>query len=290
MNTGASVGPGRPRGRRAAEEVSVRIGGVPLGNGAPLVLIAGLNVIESEGETLEAAAWMRDVAARHRLPLVFKASVDKANRSSLGSYRGPGFDEGLRILARVKTELGLPLLTDVHEPAQAKQAAEIVDCLQVPAFLCRQTDLIVACAATGRPVNLKKGQFMSPGETRHAVQKALGHGSGGVFLTERGTTFGYNDLVVDFRGLVEMRRYAPVCFDATHSVQRPGAGASASDGDRTLVAPLARAAAAVGIDALFVEGHPNPDAAPCDGPSQLDFEAVDALLGEVSAVLRALAP
>jgi 2-dehydro-3-deoxyphosphooctonate aldolase (KDO 8-P synthase) len=265
----------------------MRIGDIPVGDASPLVLIAGLNVIESEAAALDAARTLRDLAEGHGLPLVFKASVDKANRSHLDSYRGPGFDEGLRILARVKAELGLPLVTDVHEPGQAKPAAEIVDCLQVPAFLCRQTDLLVACAATGLPVNLKKGQFMAPLDMRHAVEKVRASGSGGAFVTERGTTFGHNDLVVDFRGLVEMRAFAPVCFDATHAVQHPGAAGTASDGDRRMVAPLARAAVAVGVDALFVEAHPDPDRAPCDGPSQIDFAALEALLGDVRALARA---
>lgn len=264
----------------------MRIGDIPLGDGSPLVLIAGLNVVETEAGTLAAAAAIRDLAERHGFPLVFKASVDKANRTHLGSYRGPGFDEGLRILGRVKAQHGLPLLTDVHEPGQAKQASEIVDCLQVPAFLCRQTDLLLACAATGLPVNVKKGQFMAPDDMRHAVEKVSSGGSGGAFVTERGTSFGYNDLVVDFRGLVAMRAFAPVCFDATHSVQQPGAAGTASDGDRRMVAPLARAAVALGLDALFVEAHPRPDAAPCDGPIQIDFAALDALLREVRAVDR----
>jgi len=265
----------------------MRIGAIPLGDSHPLVLIAGLNVIEGELETLAAARTTRELARRHGFPLVFKASVDKANRSHLDSYRGPGFDEGLRILGRVKAELGLPLLTDVHEPGQAKPASEIVDCLQVPAFLCRQTDLIVACAATGLPVNIKKGQFMAPWDMRHAVEKVRSRGRGGAFVTERGTSFGHNDLVVDFRGLVEMRSFAPVCFDATHAVQHPGGAGTATDGDRRMVAPLARAAVAIGIDALFVEAHPEPERAPCDGPSQIDFEALDALLLEVRAVDRA---
>jgi 2-dehydro-3-deoxyphosphooctonate aldolase (KDO 8-P synthase) len=262
----------------------MRIADIPLGDTSPLVLIAGLNVIETEEATLGAALVLRNLAERHGFPLVFKASVDKANRSHLDSYRGPGFDEGLRILARVKAELGLPLLTDVHEPAQAKQAAGMVDCLQIPAFLCRQTDLLAACAATGLPVNIKKGQFMAPRDMRHAVEKVRAGGAGGVFVTERGTSFGHNDLVVDFRGLVEMREFAPVCFDATHAVQHPGGAGTASDGDRRMVAPLARAAVAVGIDALFVEAHPDPERAPCDGPSQIDFEALGALL----AALRPL--
>ena len=267
----------------------MRIGRIPLGEGAPLVLIGGLNVIESESATLDAGERVRTLAARHGLPLVFKASFDKANRSSLRSYRGPGLDEGLRILGRVKSELGVPLLTDVHEPGQAKLAAEVVDCLQVPAFLCRQTDLLAACAATGLPVNLKKGQFMAPADMRNAVEKVRALGSGGVFVTERGTTFGYNNLVVDLRALPVMREFAPVCLDATHAVQHPGAAGESSHGDRRFVGPLARAAVAVGVDALFVEAHPEPDAAPCDGPSQIDFAALDRLLAQVVAVDRALA-
>ncbi|NNL85553.1 MAG: 3-deoxy-8-phosphooctulonate synthase [Myxococcales bacterium] len=268
----------------------MRIADIPVGNGAPLVLFAGLNVIETESATLAVAERLRAIAEAHRLPLVFKASVDKANRSSWRSFRGPGADEGLRILARVRSETGLPLLTDVHEPGQAKPAAEVVDCLQVPAFLCRQTDLLTACAATGRPTNVKKGQFMAPHDARHIVQKLEQAGASGVCLTERGTSFGHGDLVVDFRGLVVMRRYAPVCLDATHSVQFPGGAGEATGGDRSMVAPLARAGVAVGIDALFVEVHPDPDRAPCDGPSQLDFPAFERLLTEVAAIDRALRP
>jgi len=266
----------------------VQIADIPLGDGAPLVLVAGLNVIETEGATLEVAEALRALAERHALPLVFKASVDKANRSSLRSYRGPGLDEGLRILARVKGETGLPVLTDVHEAGQAKPTAEVADCLQIPAFLCRQTDLIAACAATGRPVNIKKGQFMAPLDARHAVEKVHAFGSGGAFVTERGTSFGHTDLVVDMRGLVQMRAFAPVCFDATHAVQRRAADLDASDGDRAMVAPLARAAVAVGIDALFVEVHPTPDEAPCDGASQIDFASFEALLRQVRALEDAL--
>ena len=264
----------------------MEIGGIPLGEGAPLVLIAGLNVIESETGTLEAAGRLRDLAESHGFPLVFKASFDKANRSSFRSPRGPGLDEGLRILARVKREMELPITTDVHEAGQAKLVAEVADCLQIPAFLCRQTDLVAACAATGLPLNVKKGQFMAPQYMRLVVEKARQFGAGGVLVTERGATFGYNDLVVDMRALVVMRAFAPVCFDATHSVQHPGAGDDASDGDRKMVAPLARAAVATGIDALFVEVHPEPERAPCDGPSQIDFAALDRLLDEVEALDR----
>jgi 2-dehydro-3-deoxyphosphooctonate aldolase (KDO 8-P synthase) len=267
----------------------MHIGDVPLGDGAPLVLICGLNVLENEAETLQVAQAVRECAERRGLPAIFKASFDKANRSSLRSYRGPGLDEGLRILARVKRGVGLPVLTDVHEPGQAKPVAEVADCLQIPAFLCRQTDLIAACAATGLPINVKKGQFMAPLDMRNAVEKVRALGAGGVFLTERGTCFGYNDLVVDMRGLLAMRSLAPVCFDATHAVQHPGAAGDATDGDRRFVAPLARAAVAVGVDALFVEVHPEPSRAPCDGPSQIDLAALETLLVQVCAIRDALA-
>ena len=266
----------------------MEIGGIPLGEGAPLALIAGLNVIETQEATLDVAGRLGSLAEAHGLPLIFKASYDKANRSSVDSYRGPGLDAGVRILDRVKRELGLPILTDVHDPAQVKVAAGVADALQIPAFLSRQTDLIAASAQSGLPVNIKKGQFMAPSDVALAVQKVVRFGSGGVFVTERGTTFGYNQLVVDMRGLVQMRQLAPVCFDATHAVQHPGAGDEASGGDRRFVAPLARAAVAVGIDSLFVEVHPDPENAPCDGPSQVDFETLDRLLGEITTIERAL--
>jgi 2-dehydro-3-deoxyphosphooctonate aldolase (KDO 8-P synthase) len=251
------------------------------------VLISGLNVIESEADTIAVAQELKALALRHEFPLVFKASVDKANRSSVRSFRGPGFDEGLRILASVKRETGLPVLTDVHEPAQAKQVAEVADCLQIPAFLCRQTDLIAACAATGRPVNVKKGQFLAPEDVRLIAEKVRAFGSEPL-LTERGASFGYNELVVDMRGLVRMRRHAPVCYDATHSVQRPGAAGDASGGEREMVEPLTRAAVAVGVDAIFVEVHPNPERAPCDGPSQIDTGRLESLLAEARAIDTAL--
>ncbi len=263
--------------------MGVRIGELEVGDGAPLALIAGLNVIESEEATLAMAARLRALAAKLGFPLVFKASVDKANRSSLRSYRGLGFDEGLRILARVKRELGVRVTTDVHEAAQAKLAAQVVDCLQVPAFLSRQTDLLVACGATGLAVNIKKGQFLAPEDLRHAVEKVTAAG-GRALVTERGSSFGYNELVVDMRGLVRMRAFAPVAFDATHAVQRPGAEGDASGGERAMVEPLARAAVAVGIDALFIEVHADPASAPCDGPSQLDLAALESLLRAVHAL------
>ncbi|NNL66537.1 MAG: 3-deoxy-8-phosphooctulonate synthase [Myxococcales bacterium] len=267
---------------------AVQIASITLGGGAPLVLISGLNVLESEAAALETAALVAELAARYEFPVVFKASFDKANRSSHESYRGPGLDEGLAILERVKKETGLPVLTDVHEPHQAKPVAQVVDCLQIPAFLCRQTDLIAACAATDRPINVKKGQFMAPNDARLPVEKVHRFGGAGVFLTERGASFGYNNQVVDMRGLQIMRRFAPVCFDATHSAQLPVADGNHSGGDHEAVAPLARAAVAFGIDALFVEVHPDPPNAPCDGAVQLGVAELDAMLGEVRAIEAAL--
>jgi len=266
----------------------LRVAGIPIGQPAPLVLVGGLNVIEDEAGAIACAHELVRLGERHDIPVVFKASFDKANRTRIDAYRGPGIDEGLRVLAAVKRATGLPLLTDVHEPAQAKRAAEVVDCLQIPAMLCRQTDLLAACAATGRPINLKKGQFVAPGDILHAVDKLDALGADGVMITERGSQFGHRDLVVDMRGLPEMRARAPICFDATHSVQRPGAAGGASGGDRRFVAPLARAAVAVGIDALFIEIHPDPAHAPVDGPCQIDAPALDRLLGEVKAIDRAL--
>jgi 2-dehydro-3-deoxyphosphooctonate aldolase (KDO 8-P synthase) len=267
----------------------MQIRDIPVGEGSPLVLISGLNVLESLDAALSCAASVQAIAERHGLPAIFKASFDKANRSSRASYRGPGLDEGMRILERVKAETGLPISTDVHEPGQAKIAAEVADLLQIPSFLSRQTDLVAACAGTGRALNIKKGQFMAPAEAALAVEKAESFGAANVMVTERGTSFGYNDLVVDMRGLVTLRRVAPVCLDATHSVQQPGAGDRASGGDRSFVAPLARAAIAVGIDALFVETHPDPDAAPCDGACQIRLEDFDRLLGEACAIRAAIA-
>ena len=267
----------------------MRIGKIPVGDGAPLVLISGLNVIENEADTIEVAQVLQQLAEKHDFPLVFKASFDKANRSRHDSFRGPGIDEGLRTLSAVKKETDLPILTDIHDPGQPKLAAQVADIIQVPAFLMRQTDLIAACAASGAAVNLKKGQFIAPLDMRHAVDKLRHFGCEDILVTDRGTCFGYNNLVTDMQGLVQMREFAPVCYDATHSVQRPGAGSDVSGGDRAMVLPLARAAIAVGIDALFVEVHPEPDRAPCDGPSQIDFETFEQLLGEARALDTALA-
>lgn len=266
----------------------MEIANVSIGWGKPVVLIAGLNVLESEFATLQCAEKVAELAERHHMPAIFKASYDKANRTRADGFRGPGIDRGLEILARVGPSTGLPVLTDVHESDQAKRAAEVVDALQVPAMLCRQTDLLAACAATGKPVNLKKGQFVAAETFRHAVDKLHRFGCENILVTERGTSFGYEDLVVDLRSLVRMREYAPVCFDATHSIQRPGRRDGASGGDRVFIAPLARAAIACGIDALFVEIHPNPDEAPVDGPCQLTADALDTLLTEVRTIEHAL--
>jgi 2-dehydro-3-deoxyphosphooctonate aldolase (KDO 8-P synthase) len=271
------------------EKVRARIGGHEVGDGRPLLLIAGPCVIESETQALSHARRVKDLAARHGLPVVFKASFDKANRSSGKSFRGVGMEAGLRVFEKVKAELGLPTLTDVHETWQAEPAGRVVDVLQVPAFLCRQTDLVLACARHGRAVNVKKGQFLAPRDMRHAVAKCREAGAENVLLTERGASFGYGNLVVDMRGLVIMRELGvPVCLDATHSVQLPGAGGDVTGGERQFVAPLARAAAAVGIDALFAEIHEDPATAKSDGPNSLDFDMADRLLRDVLAIRRAL--
>ena len=256
--------------------------------GGQLLLIAGPCVIESEDSAVRHARKVAEISQRHGVPAVFKSSFDKANRTSAASFRGPGLKEGLRVLARAKEETGLPVLTDVHEPAQCAPAAEVAEVLQIPAFLCRQTDLLVAAARTGRAVNVKKGQFLAPEDMKHAVEKLRGAGCTQVLLTERGTSFGYHDLVVDLRGLLAMRKLAPVCFDATHSVQRPGSQGTSTGGDRTLAPALARAAAAVGIDALFCEVHEDPDRALSDGPNSLTFPMWDALIGDVLGIRRAL--
>jgi 2-dehydro-3-deoxyphosphooctonate aldolase (KDO 8-P synthase) len=261
------------------------IGGHEVGDGRPLLLIAGPCVIESEAQALSHARQVKALAQRHGLPVVFKASFDKANRSSGASFRGVG----LEAFRAVKRETGLPCLTDVHEAWQAEPAGKVVEVLQVPAFLCRQTDLVTACARHGRAVNVKKGQFVAPREMRHAVQKCRDAGNQNVFLTERGASFGYGKLVVDMRGLCIMRELGvPVCFDATHSVQLPGAAGDSTGGERQFVAPLSRAAVAVGVDALFAEIHEDPAAARSDGPNSLDFEMADRMLRDLLAIRRAL--
>jgi 2-dehydro-3-deoxyphosphooctonate aldolase (KDO 8-P synthase) len=265
------------------------MGPVALGGDAPPVLIAGPCIAEHEDMARTYATRLKAMAARHGFPFVFKASYDKANRTSGQSYRGPGAKEGLQFLARVRKEVGVPLLTDVHETSQVELAAEAADVLQVPAFLCRQTDLVEACARTGRALNIKKGQFLAPDDVPHILDKARESGAANLSITERGTTFGYHNLVVDMRGLWLMRQFnAPVIFDATHSVQLPGAAGGKSGGQREMVAPLARAAAAVGVDGFYMEVHENPAVAKSDGPNALTFEMLDELLVDLAAICRAV--
>jgi len=254
---------------------------IAVGGGAPLFLIAGPCVIESRDHTLRIAAQVRAITDRVGIPTIFKASYDKANRTSVSSFRGPGMDEGLAILAAVRDATGLPILSDVHSPAEASAAGDVLDVLQIPAFLCRQTDLIVAAAQTGKPLSVKKGQFLSAEETKPVVEKARSAGANGLMLTERGTMFGYGDLVVDFRNLPRMRAHGvPVIFDGTHSVQRPGGLGDRSGGDRAMIPSLVRAAVAVGCDGLFLETHDDPPNAKCDAATQWPIDQLEALLQE----------
>ena len=245
----------------------------------PFFLIAGPCVIESEDHALDLAGRLREITSALDVPFIFKASYDKANRTSIRSFRGPGLERGLEILGRIRRELSLAVTSDVHEAGQVGPAAEVLDLLQIPAFFCRQTDLIVAAAATGRPVNIKKGQFLAPGDLAHAVEKARSTGNRDLFVTERGTSFGYNNLVVDFRSLPLLRDLGvPVVFDATHSVQLPGGAGGSSSGDSAFIPYLARAAVAVGIDGLFMEVHPDPKRALSDGANALQIDLLKELL------------
>jgi 2-dehydro-3-deoxyphosphooctonate aldolase (KDO 8-P synthase) len=273
---------------------AVRIGGLTIGGGAPLALIGGPCAIENEPHAVMMAERLREITAAARVPFIYKSSYDKANRSSARSYRGPGLKEGLRILARVKDAAGVPVLSDVHDVAEVGPAAEVLDVLQVPAFLCRQTDLVQACARSGRPVNVKKGQFVAPRDMANVVEKVRDAGSEELLLTERGTSFGYNNLVVDFRSLPIMRAFGyPVVFDATHAVQLPGGQGDRSGGERQYVQALARAAVAVGIDALFMEIHEDPDRTLpdgrplSDGPNMLRLVDLPRLLEEIAAIRTA---
>ena len=270
---------------------AVRIGAVTIGGGAPLALIGGPCAIENEKHALMVAERLQRMTGDAGVPFIYKSSYDKANRSSIHSYRGPGLAEGLRILQKVKDETGLPVLSDVHDVSEVAPAAQVLDVLQVPAFLCRQTDLIVACARSGRPVNVKKGQFVAPRDMVNVVEKVRASGSEDLLLTERGSSFGYNNLVVDFRGLPIMRGFGyPVVFDATHSVQLPGGQGDRSGGERQYVQALARAAVAVGVDALFMEIHEDPDRTLddgrplSDGPNMLRLDDLPRLLDELRAI------
>ncbi|MBT8328456.1 MAG: 3-deoxy-8-phosphooctulonate synthase [Desulfofustis sp.] len=262
---------------------------IEVGSGCPLLLIAGPCVLESEELGLEVAAAMRQICERLGISYVFKASFDKANRTSISSYRGPGLEQGLASLARIRQEVGVPVISDIHEPAQAHAAAEVLDIIQIPAFLCRQTDLLTAASATGKPINLKKGQFVSPWEMKNGVDKIRTGGTSQVMLVERGASFGYNNLVVDMRSLPVMRGFdCPVIYDATHSVQLPGGAGDSSGGQREFIAPLSRAAVGAGVDGIFMEVHPNPEQALCDGPNSIALSEVAVLLGQVVAIHNSL--
>lgn len=272
-------------GRRMVE---IRIcADIVVGNTRPIVLFGGINVIEDLDTTLRAAEHFKYATDRLEIPLVFKASFDKANRSSIHSYRGVGIDTGLEIFRKVKERFGVPLITDIHEPWQAQPVSEVVDVIQIPAFLARQTDLVVAAAVTGRPINFKKPQFTSPMQVDYMLEKSRETGNANVMICERGTCFGYDNLIVDMLGFNEIKKRSggvPVIFDVTHSLQRRDAGSAASGGRREQLFPLARAGISTELAGLFLEAHPDPENARCDGPSALPFEMLDKLLGQVKAV------
>lgn len=262
---------------------------IAAGPGQPLLLFAGPCVLESEDLARQIAGTVQEIAGRLGINYIFKASFDKANRTSLDSFRGPGLEKGLEILARVREDLGVGIVSDIHEPLQAAQAAGVLDVLQIPAFLCRQTELLVAAAKTGKTVNLKKGQFVSPWDMEHAVNKLRNAGCSSILLTERGASFGYNNLVVDMRSLPVMRSFGtPVVYDATHSVQLPGGAGGSSGGQREFIPTLSRAAMAAGIDGLFMEVHPDPDHALCDGPNSWPLDKLEDLLVQLLAVRAAV--
>ena len=304
-----AAGPGHPRhepdarnaatavGGHAPPTTTVQIGALRIGGGQPLALIGGPCAIENEKHALVTAERIVTITTDRRVPFIYKSSYDKANRSSIRGYRGPGLTEGLRILKKVRDTLGVPVLSDVHQVSEVAPAAEVLDVLQIPAFLCRQTDLVVAVARTGKPLNVKKGQFLAPGDMKNVVDKIVSVGNRSILLTERGTSFGYHNLVVDMRGLQDMRALGfPVVFDATHSVQLPGGAGDRSAGERKYVPALARAAVAVGIDALFMEMHEDPDRTLpdgrplSDGPNMLRIDDLPRLLDAVAAIAAALAP
>lgn len=264
---------------------TVKTGNIKISNRLPLVFMAGTCVIESEKHYLDTVKKLKIIIAKTKHPYILKASFDKANRTSLDAYRGPGLAKGLEILAKAKQLTGLPLVVDVHEPWQAEEAAEVADMLQIPAFLCRQTDLVLACAATGKAVNVKKGQFLAPGAMEQIIKKIESEGNHNILLTERGASFGYGDLVVDMRSLEIMKQFGyPVIFDATHSVQKPGALGCATGGNRALAPVLAKAATALGIAGVFFEAHPDPEHALSDGPNSLDLKMTEKMVKQLSQI------
>lgn len=261
--------------------------GLRVGPGQPLLLIAGPCVLESVDIVRQIASGLKEITSRLGIPFIFKASFDKANRTSLDSFRGPGLKEGLEILAAIRDEFQVGVISDIHEASQAEAAAEVLDILQIPAFLCRQTDLLMAAAATGKPISIKKGQFLSPWDMEHVINKVKSLGNRKILLTERGASFGYNNLVVDMRSLPVLRSLGcPVIYDATHSVQLPGGAGGSSDGQREFIPPLTRAAVGAGIDGLFMEVHPDPDQALCDGPNSMPLDQIESLLTTLLKIHR----
>lgn len=270
-------------------QAHIKTGNITIGKGHPLALIAGPCVIENYNITLEIATRLKEITDQLEIPLIFKASYDKANRSAIDSYRGPGLADGLQILAQIKSELDLPLISDVHRISEISKAARVLDIIQIPAFLCRQTDFILEVAKTQKVINIKKGQFLAPWDMSNVVEKARSTGNEQMMITERGAMFGYNNLVVDFRGLAIMRAAGyPVIFDATHSVQLPGGAGTSSGGQREYAPVLARAAVAAGVDGIFLEVHTDPDRALCDGPNSLKLDNLDVLLSQLKAIRNAL--
>ncbi|MBU3911045.1 MAG: 3-deoxy-8-phosphooctulonate synthase [Candidatus Omnitrophica bacterium] len=263
----------------------IAIGDVKIGGNNTIALIAGPCVIENEQHAMRHAEGIRKICDKQGIPFVYKSSYDKANRSNVKSYRGPGIDKGLKILAKIKKEINIPVLSDVHCRAELLKAEEVLDIIQIPAFLCRQTDFVIEAAKTKKVINVKKGQFLAPWDMKNIIEKIEASGNKNIIITERGTMFGYNNLVSDFRSLEIMREFGyPVVYDATHSVQLPGGKGSSSGGDRKFVTALSRAAAAVGCDGLFLEVHEDPDKAPCDGPNMINFKMLEKLLREVKEI------
>jgi len=267
----------------------VNAGNIKIGDKNPLVLIAGPCVIESEKLCLDTARIIKDIAQELGIPFIFKSSFDKANRLSIGSYRGPGLKKGLEVLSKIKQKIRVPVLSDIHCQSEIKEAAKVLDIIQIPAFLCRQTDIVVAAAKTGKVINIKKGQFLAPWDILPIIKKIESAGNNSILITERGACFGYNNLVSDFRSLAIIREFGyPVIYDATHSVQLPGGKGSSSGGQREFVAGLSRAAVAFGCDGLFLEVHPDPDKAPCDGPNMISLKELQGLLKQIRKIEAAL--
>lgn len=263
---------------------TIAVGDIQVANNKPFVLFGGMNVLESRDMAMRIAEHYKEITTKLGIPYVFKASFDKANRSSVNSYRGPGMDKGLEIFAEIKATFDVPLITDVHEPAQAAPVAEVVDVIQLPAFLARQTDLVVAMAETNAIINVKKPQFLAPHEMRHIITKFMEAGNDKIILCERGSSFGYNNLVVDMLGMDEMKQFAPVIFDATHALQKPGGRSDSADGRRAQAAQLARSGMALGLAGLFIEAHPNPNEAKCDGPCALSLDKLEPYLQQMLAL------